>query len=313
MLALVLSLALVSPQPISGPQSVVGPEPISHSVSETTALSAVSGYWTTARMNAARPAAPRKGSSTPAFRRIGVPAATAKTVEPLAFRRTTAQPRSIGRVFFTLGGQDYSCSASVVNSRGRNLLATAAHCVYGEGRWVRNWIFIPGYSSSGGRHVKPFGVWSLTKVVIEPEWAKRYDPDFDYAFVTVAKLRGKNIANVVGAQGILWNQPAKVGMRIFGYPAEHPWAGTKVVSCGQTTALYRVASAGISQHRFARCTLNGGSSGGPWVRGYSAATGTGYLVGVQSMRWMDYDGATVWNSSPYLGDRAYSLYLKLGR
>ncbi|MBG0830698.1 trypsin-like serine protease [Planomonospora sp. ID67723] len=306
MIALALSLALV------GPQAVTDPEPISHSVSETAEAKAVFGYWTGARMNAARPAAPRKGSAAPAFQRTGTPTAVARNVAPLAIKGT-AQPRSIGRVFFTLGGQDYSCSASVVNSRGRNLLATAAHCVYGNRQWVRNWIFIPGYAYSKGQHLKPYGVWTMAKVAIEPEWAKSYDPDYDYAFVTVGKVSGRNIANVVGGQGILWNQPAKISMRIFGYPAEYPWAGTKVVSCGQTTALYTVPSAGIARHRFARCPLNGGSSGGPWIRGYSTATGTGYLVGVQSMKWMNADGATVWNSSPYLGDRAYKLYLKLGR
>ncbi|GIH76491.1 trypsin-like serine peptidase [Planobispora longispora] len=300
MLALVLSLALVSP------------EPVSHAVPQNTAASDVSGYWTSDRMGSARPVAPRKGSPLRAIRATGAPTALARTVTPLSIRGTK-QPRSVGKVFFTMGGRDYSCSASVVNSRGRNLLATAAHCVYDAKRWAKNWIFIPGYSYSRGKHLRPYGVWTMTKAVIEPEWARSYDPDYDYAFVTVGKYRGRNVANVVGAQGIRWNQPAKVSVLIYGYPAEYPWNGSRVVGCSRTTELDTVPAARVARHRFARCTLNGGSSGGPWIRNYSSATGTGYLVGVQSMKWMNSSGVTTWNSSPYLGDRAYKLYLKLGR
>nr|BFE81726.1 hypothetical protein GCM10020093_043270 [Planobispora longispora] len=299
MLALVLSLALVSP------------EPVSHAVPQNTAASDVSGYWTSDRMGSARPVAPARAAPPrhPRDRRAHRAGQDRHTAVDQGDEAAAQRRQGLlhhGRPGLLVLGERREL-------RGRNLLATAAHCVYDAKRWAKNWIFIPGYSYSRGKHLRPYGVWTMTKAVIEPEWARSYDPDYDYAFVTVGKYRGRNVANVVGAQGIRWNQPAKVSVLIYGYPAEYPWNGSRVVGCSRTTELDTVPAARVARHRFARCTLNGGSSGGPWIRNYSSATGTGYLVGVQSMKWMNSSGVTTWNSSPYLGDRAYKLYLKLGR
>ncbi|GII00602.1 trypsin-like serine peptidase [Planobispora takensis] len=312
MLPLALALALIAPASTPAPAAAAPrtPEPISHTVSQDTPSNDITGYWTPSRMSAARPITRRSERPVQSLRKAGAPTALARTVPALPIKGS-GQPRNVGKVFFTQGGQNYVCSASVVNSRGRNMLATAAHCVYDVGGWSKNWIFIPAYSYVKGKHNKPFGTWTVSRAVIEPEWARGFDPDFDYSFITVRPLAGRNIANVVGAQGIKWNQPATVSMRIFGYPAELPWNGSRVVSCLQTTELDTVPEAGIANHRFARCTLNGGSSGGPWVSNYSFPTGIGYLVGIQSMKWWDENGVTTWNSSPYLGDRAYALYRKL--
>ena len=56
--------------------------------------------------------------------------------------------------FTTHNGQNWVCSASTVNSNGKDAVITAGHCVYGslggevggEG-WHTNWIFVPDCSN----------------------------------------------------------------------------------------------------------------------------------------------------------------------
>ncbi len=49
-----------------------------------------------------------------------------------------------GRVFFTLDGVEYACSAAVVAGVRADVVLTAAHCVSdGSGGWAQNWTFIP--------------------------------------------------------------------------------------------------------------------------------------------------------------------------
>src|SRR6476469_8930656 len=49
---------------------------------------------------------------------------------------------------------DHECTASVIGSRHRNLVLTAAHCLFGV---VRGWQIAPGYHD--GR--TPYGVWTV--------------------------------------------------------------------------------------------------------------------------------------------------------
>ncbi|RCG32378.1 hypothetical protein DQ384_07770, partial [Sphaerisporangium album] len=39
-------------------------------------------------------------------------------------------PKTIGKVFFTIGDKEYWCSASSIQSKYHNLVATAGHCVF---------------------------------------------------------------------------------------------------------------------------------------------------------------------------------------
>src|SRR5690349_10801247 len=67
-----------------------------------------------------------------------------------------------------LGGPHF-CSASVVHSTTHDLVATAAHCVFGTGPTIE---FAPLLHDDQ----LPGGVWDVQQIFIDPAWAKSFDP-----------------------------------------------------------------------------------------------------------------------------------------
>ncbi|MFC7387509.1 trypsin-like serine peptidase [Sphaerisporangium rhizosphaerae] len=93
-------------------------------------------------------------------------------------------PKTIGKVFFTVGDKEYWCSASSVQSKYHNLVATAGHCVFDEGVQngaLDNWVFIPGYYQGK----TPWGIYVGKAAYTHYDFAVYEDYDSDYAFVTV--------------------------------------------------------------------------------------------------------------------------------
>src|SRR5690606_1063822 len=68
-------------------------------------------------------------------------------------------PKTIGKVFFEgRDGKLYWCSGTSIQSNYRNLVATAAHCVYdvsGNDEVVSRWVFVPGYYEGKA----PYGIY----------------------------------------------------------------------------------------------------------------------------------------------------------
>ncbi|WP_308249759.1 trypsin-like serine peptidase [Sphaerisporangium fuscum] len=93
-------------------------------------------------------------------------------------------PKTIGKVFFTVGDKEYWCSASSIQSKYHNLVATAGHCVFDENIQngaLDNWVFIPGYYQGKA----PWGVYVGKAAYTHYDFAVYEDFDSDYAFVTV--------------------------------------------------------------------------------------------------------------------------------
>ena len=93
-------------------------------------------------------------------------------------------PKSIGKVFFSVGDKEYWCSAASVQAKYRNLVATAGHCVFDEGVQngaLDNWVFIPAYYQGKA----PFGIYVGKAAYTHIDFAVYEDFDSDYAFVTV--------------------------------------------------------------------------------------------------------------------------------
>src|SRR5690606_13796409 len=87
------------------------------------------------RAVAVRPASPQRGLLDGLLESLlgGGAKATPRAVE---VTNPEQRPhRTHGRVFFTLGGSNYYCSATVVNAKTRRLVVTAGHCAYDAGRF----------------------------------------------------------------------------------------------------------------------------------------------------------------------------------
>ncbi|SDQ40806.1 trypsin-like serine peptidase [Thermostaphylospora chromogena] len=92
-------------------------------------------------------------------------------------------PVTLGRVFFEVDGKAYYCSGTAVQSKFRNLVATAGHCVYDteKNKPVDNFVFIPGYYQGKA----PWGIYVGAKMHTHYDFDVYEDYDRDYAFVNV--------------------------------------------------------------------------------------------------------------------------------
>ncbi|MGW0196079.1 trypsin-like serine peptidase [Nonomuraea sp. NPDC003201] len=206
--------------------------------------------------------------------------------------------RTTGRVFFTTAeGGNASCSGSAVTSANESVVMTAGHCVKMNGAAHRNWVFVPGFDN--GR--RPFGTWVATSLLTTQQWNANEDINFDVAAAVVAPLQGQTLTDVVGGQGIAFNQPRGRQMFSFGYPAAAPFDGSRLIYCSGRTFNDTVQT----RDQGLRCNMTGGSSGGPWFQGFNESTGLGWLNSVNSFK---YDFAPQFMFGPFFGNEAMAVY-----
>ncbi|AQT76332.1 MULTISPECIES: trypsin-like serine peptidase [Streptomyces] len=178
------------------------------------------------------------------------------------------------------------CTAAVVRSDDRDVIATAAHCLESPDTTV----FAPGYRD--GR--APYGLWRLTGVYVAPEWTEGQDPDADIAFATVAPVDGGRtgrVEDLVGGFPVAAEQPAGARVTVIGYPRtlEAP------LRCANSTGLLSP-----TQRRIGCPDLSGGTSGSPWLVDGALAGVLGGHEGGGTVPEISY--------SAVMGDRAVELY-----
>ena len=282
----------------------------------TAAQAAAVRYWTQARMAAALQAAdgqaaaqkPAAGSRArqlvrrpPSARRE--PSPTGNTAgRGLTWTHGGAVAAAAGKVFFTLGGQDYVCSGALVGGKHPDVVLTAAHCVTngtppagqgssartgraGAARWATNWIFVPGFHDRR----MPYGEYPARRFFAIPDWTgpKGGSEQYDVAFVQVTT------ATRYGAPGTAKPPPGlpvefarsqdKAPLRqtyVFGYPAEQPYSGLYLDYCAGPVA----ASGGSVR---TPCAMTAGDSGGPWLAGFSPRPGSGEVAAVSTYKVSD--------------------------
>ncbi|HEU4514569.1 MAG TPA: hypothetical protein VFR87_15790 [Nocardioidaceae bacterium] len=192
---------------------------------------------------------------------------------------TAAVARTTGKVFFTLGGTNYVCSASAVEGGSVNLVLTAGHCVWDDtAGFASRWVFVPGYD--GG--TEPYGRWTASALFTTAGWSESGDafPD-DAGLVAVTDGGSGSLAETLGTT--LPTMAAQSGQDLsgavysaFGYPAAQKYRGTTLAYC---EGPVQSGTGRDADTMSMACDMTGGSSGGPW---YSAANGTGQIVSVNS-------------------------------
>ncbi|MER7205427.1 hypothetical protein [Streptosporangium sp. NPDC000239] len=207
--------------------------------------------------------------------------------------------RTTGRVFMTLGGTDFVCSASSVRSANADLVVTAGHCVKnGTGAWADNWVFVPGYD----RGRRPYGQFTARRMFVTGAWARGGDDSHDIGMVAVNPRGGRHLAEVVGVQDIAFDTARGRQTHGFGFPADLPYDGENLVFCAGTV---RDDPHGQTSDQGLRCDMTAGSSGGPWLSGFDPVTGHGTVTSVSSFKYSD-DRGTMYG--PYFGETARRLY-----
>jgi V8-like Glu-specific endopeptidase len=193
-----------------------------------------------------------------------------------------AVARTSGKVFFSMGSNDYVCSGSTVASANADVVITAGHCVKnGTGVWAANWTFVPGYANGN----EPYGSFTANQFYVASQWSSQADNDYDVAFVALNPMtQGTTsvpVVHEVGGQGIEFgSQPTQE--TVFGYPADPPYNGGQLYYCSGAVSpdpYHLTDDNGLT------CAMTAGSSGGPWLSGFNPATGTGTITAVSSFKY----------------------------
>ena len=177
--------------------------------------------------------------------------------------------------------------------------------------WIEDLIFYSRGSSTATQG------WPVARMWVDTAFLDNPTPALDVAFLEIADQDGVTAQRALGAQGIAFHaeQPARdsdkprpvpttdraaspaadytgreasgerdnggsVSITVLGYPVEPPFDGTRLHRCSTpaTTAF------GPEHGHLAalRCSMTGGSSGGPWLAEFDPATGSGLVVAVTS-------------------------------
>jgi V8-like Glu-specific endopeptidase len=277
--------------------------PAQASVSTTHATGNVAAFWTPERMRSAQPLDTITIKAPKVLRNVAkgapkvIPGIRSLPNGGAAWTGGGAVVKTAGRVFFTYQGRTASCSGDAVTSANKSTVMTAGHCVKLGGAFHTNWVFVPGYDNGA----TPYGTWTARKTLSTPQWVASEDINYDVGAAVVNQLDGKNLTDVVGAQGIAFNQARGQNMYAFGYPAAAPYDGTKLIYCSGQVFNDFLASQGIGM----TCNQTGGASGGPWFLSFSEATGTGVQNSVNSFKYNFFPN---WMFGPYFGTDAQNLY-----
>jgi V8-like Glu-specific endopeptidase len=198
------------------------------------------------------------------------PAATAPADAGDAYTpRRNEQNARVGAIFEKDDSGDHFCTASVVQSPGRNMLITAAHCAFDSdaGAPVDDLVFAPDYRDGE----EPTGLWKVKTVVVDDRWAKSNDEDLDVAFLVLAKKDGEQIQDVLGGNTLGIDRGFTNEVKITGYPTSRDTP----ISCQNRTTKYSSTQLRI------RCEdFEGGTSGSPWLADYDPKSHTGTVIGV---------------------------------
>ncbi|QMU79797.1 trypsin-like serine protease [Streptacidiphilus sp. PB12-B1b] len=257
-------------------------------------------FWTPARLAAAaaspvaagpKGATPGRGSDLARTSSVG-------SDNTLGHSYDNARP-SIGiLVYADKNLTTHYCTASVVQSPGKNLIMTAAHCR--PGYWV---AFVPDYQA--GARTQPYGIWSVKSVYTDSHYAATgTGTDYDYAFAKVAPdTRGRLLQNVTGGNVLTRTPTYSNWAGVTGYPETASAPADKAVTCWNWTTKLT----GYTQMQFLCTGFYSGTSGSPWLIHLDSRTNTGDVIGL--IGGLQYGGPNSWISySPVFDNKIFYLY-----
>lgn len=184
-------------------------------------------------------------------------------------------PRSVvGKLFFTLAGNDHVCSGVVIQ---RNTVATAGHCNYGgPGFFASNRIFCPSYNQNGVNPTR--GCWTVIDSKTNNLWQVTGDPDRDHACLITAPAGdtiADSIGNVTGWVGRAFNWGPSQPIESFGYAANTPFDGSLIIQ-SSGPEWYEIDFSPSSPDHQSKCIgsdVTDGADGGPWLLAWNNPIG----------------------------------------
>lgn len=296
-------------------------------ITESDIARATEEFWTEERMDAAEaetPAAPEPIRESSTLSHDVTPKVTVR------HKRVVSHPVAPTETLFTanrlprkqwVNGRLYSvnsknelrtCSASAVNSPSKQLISTAAHCVYDfpARKYKKNIVFRAGFN---GRDMVPLK-FSVKKAGTLPGF-RRHGPTTQghWSDVAFAKTRtnwgGKKVVEAVGGHGmVLPYSDETYKVSIFGYP-NNIRSGAYQSTCHNSATPLDVEDKKGRLWRYALvegCGFGEGSSGSPLLVDYDKQTGRGYIAAIVSHG--PEEGYPTWLRGLHFRNDAYKKY-----
>ena len=189
-----------------------------------------------------------------------------------------------GKVLFTMDGGNWVCSASAIgDSRStHSLVLTAGHCAYDEVNraFATNWTYVPSFDTAPTFTCAQatYGCWTASGLVVHNGYATAGGFNtqatlHDFAFAIVgAGGKTSSQLDALGTYGIAYPAISTGGtVHAFGYPAAGKYHGNDLTYC--TGPTFNDQYNGNQTWGIA-CNMTGGSSGGPWLAGFTNTAGT---------------------------------------
>ncbi|MEV5510204.1 trypsin-like serine peptidase [Streptomyces orinoci] len=295
------------PAPTASSTTAANSGPVDKGFTDADALR----FWTPERMasavDPARPAAPPKGKARrPAPSRSGV-AADMPTAEHILGLKSVGALFSYKQDPTTGQMHAHNCSASVVESPGRDLILTAGHCAGGKAV-----IFVPWYATEKPLDQQQFGFFRVADWFTDSRFSqghqiKTKESDLDFSFGRLEpSASGQKVQDVVGANTLARTPSFNNNVTMVGYPMAKYEPEDHPVRCPtQTWAL-----PGYYQIQALCHGMYSGTSGGPWYSKVDWAKGTGEIIGnVGGYNGGGNDANVDWLTySPVHGDWFFRLY-----
>jgi V8-like Glu-specific endopeptidase len=187
---------------------------------------------------------------------------------------------TVGKLFFSINGSPFVCSASVIQ---RRVVVTAGHCVHSgtAAGFFDNWVFVPAFRDG----TAPFLTWNWRYVIVTGTWAfggGGVPNAADYAMIEFGDQSltpgapPSKLGNVTGWLGwqtlsLSTNHTSKLG-----YPCNLD--NCQKMQDVMSNNFRNTSPNNVEYGSDAR----GGSSGGPWVQNFqvlAAGGGTGLNTG----------------------------------
>ena len=298
----------------NGPTPTVSKVSTANVVGETVASpAAAEEFWTPERMAAAEPVP----MPTPAASSLDIPdfdtgdASASAATGDFTPGNVTQFPQVVhGKIFFKVGANTYTCSGTVIESKGKNVVFTAGHCVFDldTKTFATNLAFVPAYENGND----PLGFASAAALYTTPQWATQGANAYD---IGVAVL-DQPAQTALGSRKIAFDLADILGSlknleyTIYGYPSKPnpPYDGEILRGCHSKFNSFD-STQGLKPFPMAAnpCYMQQGVSGGGWV------TLGNYVNSVVSYGYCDNLPNTCGVIfGPYVSNAAKSLYLKAG-
>lgn len=174
----------------------------------------------------------------------------------------------IGKLYFvTPSGASSYCTANVISQR--NIIVTAAHCLYTRGQgWHRNFRFVPADRFG----VAPYGVYGWQSAGIMTNWITIGGRRWDVGMIRLGNnlSTGLPVTNYVGWLGRAWDQPYIMNLHSVGYASNLSTQYTHICTAESFNGGLDVLAKG--------CDMTFGSSGGGWLLRYHPYSNTQNIV-----------------------------------